>query len=85
MNMATKVEKCVSLGPYGQGQMPRVGLGTFTVFGQRVCEPLFIAGTFIYLVLLIWRQEHHWDFFKYCEKLLTRSDTKTGCVDTGTR
>ena len=42
--MATKVDKYVSLGPYGQGQMPRVGLGTFTVFGQRVCVSSFIAG-----------------------------------------
>ena len=31
-----KVEKCVSLGPHGHGQIPTVGLGTFTVFGQRV-------------------------------------------------
>lgn len=30
-----KVEKCVSLGPHGHGQIPTVGLGTFTVFGQR--------------------------------------------------
>ena len=38
IEMDAKVGKCVSLKPYGQGEIPRVGLGTFTVFGQRVSK-----------------------------------------------